>query len=225
MKENKSIKKIILIGSGALASEVVSYIKDINSIQEQFKIYGFLDDNGLDYFRENQTKYRLENEYLGTTKNFIFSDDYLYVICFSNITARKDLIDQLKLPTVYYPNIIHPSVQFGSGYTLGDGNIIGPNCVVGPASYIGNFNILTSYSYISHDCRVGNNNFLSTAGLAGYVVLGNDNFFGIRATVIPSIIIGNENLIQAGMIVDSNIQNSEAVFYKYKERFFVNREI
>jgi acetyltransferase-like isoleucine patch superfamily enzyme len=114
---------------------------------------------------------------------------------------------------------------FGGGYSLGHGNIIGPNCVIGPACNIGDFNILTSYSYISHDCNVGNNNFLSTSGLAGNVILGNNNFLGIRVTVIPSITIGNDNLFQAGMVVDSNIQNSEAVFYKYKERFFVNREI
>ena len=224
MKNNESMKSLVIVGSGALASEVVSYIKDINSVQKQFEICGFLDDNGLNAFEKNKTKYQLDCEYLGTTKDFEFSDSYFYVICFSNVVARKDLIIQLKLPISCYPNIVHPSVQFGNGYSLGHGNIIGPNCVIGPACNIGDFNILTSYSYISHDCNVGDNNFLSTAGLAGNVILGNNNFLGIRVTVIPSITIGNDNLFQAGMVVDSNIKNSEAVFYKYKERFFVNRE-
>ena len=47
--------------------------------------------------------------------------------------------------------------------------------------------------------------------------MGDNNYFGIRATILPSLNVGSNNLIQAGMIVDKNISDSETVFYRYKE--------
>ncbi|MEG2471573.1 MAG: hypothetical protein RSA75_09950 [Bacteroidales bacterium] len=45
-----------------------------------------------------------------------------------------------------------------------------------------------------------------------------DNYFGIRGTTLPNIEIGSKNTIQAGMIVDKNIENESTCFYRFKEK-------
>lgn len=80
------------------------------------------------------------------------------------------------------------------------------------------FEFLTSQTCISHDCVVGFNNVFSTVIVCGRTIIGNENTFNIRSTVIPDRKIGSGNIIQAGMIVDKNIEDKTTLFYRFKEK-------
>ncbi len=218
------MKPIIFIGVGAVASEIISYLEDIQNHDQStgFEIYGFLDDNA-DNFTANSEKYGFKEPFLGSVAEHRFSDKYSYIFGFSNPDSKEKIIQNLDLEKLDFPTIIHPSVILSRSSKLGKGNMIYPNSVIGPNCKIGNFNLITSYSFISHDCKIGDYNFFSTAGLAGNVSIGNKNFFGIRSTVIPSITIGSENTIQAGMVIDKHISDHETVFYRFKEKVTIIR--
>lgn len=218
------MKPIIFIGSGAVASEVISYLEDIQNQNPSnaFEIYGFLNDNEDD-FKIKSEKYGFEGRFLGPIAKHEFSEQYSYIFGFANPSGKESIAEKLDLGKLDFPTIIHPSVVISKSAKLGKGNIIYPNSVIGPNCKIGDFNLVTSYSFISHDCEIGDYNFLSTAGLAGNVKIGNKNFFGIRSTVIPSITIGSENTIQAGMVIDKNVSDNETVFYRFKEKVTIIR--
>jgi sugar O-acyltransferase (sialic acid O-acetyltransferase NeuD family) len=218
------MKPIIFIGVGAVASEIISYLEDIQNHDHStgFEIYGFLDDNA-DNFTANSKKYGFKEPFLGSVAEHPFSDQYSYIFGFSNPCSKEKIIQNLDLEKLDFPTIIHPSVILSKSSKLGKGNMIYPNSVIGPNCKIGNFNLITSYSFISHDCEIGDYNFFSTAGLAGNVNIGSKNFFGIRSTVIPSITIGSENTIQAGMVIDKNVSDHETVFYRFKEKVTIIR--
>ena len=216
------MKPIIFIGAGAVASEVISYLEDIQAKDSSanFRIHGFLNDSEDD-FVTNSKKYGFDGVFLGSIQGHHFSSDYSYIFGFASPKAKAKISQNFDLKNLYFPNIIHPSVVISKSAKLGKGNIIYPNSVIGPNATLGNFNLVTSYSFISHDCLIGDHNFLSTAGLAGNVAIGDRNFFGIRSTVIPSITIGSDNLIQAGMVIDKNVTDNETVFYRFKEKMTV----
>lgn len=217
---NKKITELVMIGSGALAAESYEYIFDINKISEdKIKVLGFLDDLGPENFEINKNKYGFEEGYLGTTLNYSFSKNFKYLIVFSDVQMRAKLSSSLGMRGLEFINLIHPSANISNSAQVGFGNILGSHVIVGPNVRLGNHNVFTAYSFVSHDCIVGSENFFSTTGLAGHVLVGNRNFFGIRSTVTPSVIIGDDNTIQAGMLVDKNVNNQETVFYKFKERF------
>lgn len=215
------MKKVVIIGSGAVAAEVCSYIVDINNTQkEKIEIVGFLDDNE-ERFNSNALKYQFKQTYLGKFNEYLFNENEFYIFGFANIQGRIDFMEIHKNKKIQFINLIHPSAIIAESAKIGQGNLINPYCIIGPNAVIGNNNILTSYSFVSHDCVVGNNNFFSTSGLSGHVTVGDNNFFGIRATIIPHITVGSKNTIQAGMIIDKNILDSETVFYKYKEKIMI----
>jgi sugar O-acyltransferase (sialic acid O-acetyltransferase NeuD family) len=216
------MKPIIFIGSGAVASEIISYLEDIQNqnLVTKFEIYGFLNDDEADYKLKSE-KYAFDGDFLGSVAEHSFSENYSYIFGFASPEGKAKIAEKLDLKKLDFPNIIHPSVVISKSAKLGKGNIIYPNSVVGPNANLGNFNLVTSYSFISHDCTIGDYNFFSTAGLAGNVDIGNRNFFGIRSTVLPSVKIGNDNLIQAGMVVDKNVTDKETVFYRFKEKVTV----
>ncbi len=218
------MKPIIFIGSGAVASEVISYLEDIQNQNPStaFEIYGFLNDSEDD-FKLKSENYGFEGRFLGSIAEHQFSEQYSYIFGFANPAGKEKIAEKLDLEKLDFPTIIHPSVVISKSAKLGKGNIIYPNSVIGPNCKIGNFNLVTSYSFISHDCEIGDYNFLSTAGLAGNVKIENKNFFGIRSTVIPSVTIGSENTIQAGMVIDKNVSDHETVFYRFKEKVTIIR--
>lgn len=213
------MKNLIILGSGAAAAELTSYIEDNNRIlskKDRINITGYIDYEIN--IKKYWSAYRLKAPVLCDVDSYIPSKNEEVLIGISDIEFRNRMIDILSLKGAIFSNFIHSSVNIPETAIIGKGNIVYPYCIIGPNTEIGDFNIFTSYSFISHDCKIGNGNFFSTAGLAGRINIGDNNFFGIRSTVIPNISIGNNNIIQAGMIVDKSIKDNTTIFYRYKEQ-------
>lgn len=213
------MKTVLILGTGAVASELTSYIEDQNlKVTNNQKIYirGYID------YEENIEKYwKLYNfkaPVICDIDSYFAREEEEVLIGISDITFRNKMIEKLQAARIKIGSFIHYSCILSSNVEIGEGNIIYPFCIIGSNVKIGNYNLLTSYSFISHDCKIGDGNFFSTAGIAGRINIGNNNFFGIGSKVIPHVIIGDRNTIQAGMIVDRNVENDSTVFYKYKER-------
>jgi len=216
---NKRKLDIIIIGTGAVAAELTSYIEDNNTkldLNNQIKLLGYIEfeENIEKYWK----KYKLKAPVICDIDSYVPATNDEVLIGISDIQFRNTMIDKLLIKNVKFASFIHNSVILPETVQLGSGNIIYPVCIIGPNTLIGNFNMITSYSFISHDCNIGNGNFLSTAGIAGRINIGDNNFFGIRSTVLPHVTIGNNNIIQAGMIVDKSIKDDSTIFYRYKEQ-------
>lgn len=216
---------LIIVGSGGFAAEIRSYINDINNInKDKIRIKGFIDDSQENYI-QNKIRYNFKEPYLGTSKEFKFDNDDFFILGFANVKNRIALINKLKALKLNLLTLIHPTSIVDKTANIEEGCVLSPFCTIGPNVNIGKYNIFTSYSFVSHDSVVGENNFFSTAGLSGSVAVGDNNYFGIRCTILPSVTIGSNNLIQAGMIIDKNIENNETVYYRYKEKVSFIKEI
>jgi sugar O-acyltransferase (sialic acid O-acetyltransferase NeuD family) len=217
--------KIIIIGSGAVAAELTTYIEDQNNYlkyEKQLIIQGYID------FEENIKKYWAKYNFSKPVLNDIVSynvkKEDRFIIGISDIEFRMKMIQILKSKQAEIIGFIHKSAIISNSAKIGIGNIIYPHCIVGPNSTIGDFNIFTSYSFVSHDCIIGNENFFATAGLSGHISIGDKNYFGIRSTVLPNISVGDRNIIQAGMIVDKSVKDNCTVFHRFKEKVIAVRE-
>ena len=212
---------IIIVGSGAVAAELTSYIDDNNehSRSEKISLLGYLDS------KENEdkywAKYKLKKPVLGDVESYEIKEDDNFLIGIADIKFRHTIIGILQKRNARIAGFIHYSSIVSETAQLGLGNIIYPFCIIGPNCILGDFNLITGYSYISHDCAVGNNNFFSTAGLSGKVTIGNNNFFGMRSAVIPQVVLGSNNVIQAGMILDKNVEDNAIIFHRFKERITI----
>lgn len=211
------MKELVIVGTGAVAAEVTSYIED-GGFGKDFglKIKGYID---FEYNKDRYWKrYSFPQAILGDIYSYeILDSDYL-VVCISDINFRLRMINILKQRQANFLNIIHPSALITASAVIGQGNIIYPFCQVGPNAVIGNFNIMTHNTTISHDCIIGNNNLIAGDGLCGHVNVGDNNSLGVRSIVLPRVSIGNNNIIQAGMVVDKSIKDDTTVFYRYKEQ-------
>jgi acetyltransferase-like isoleucine patch superfamily enzyme len=214
------MKNIVILGTGAAAAELTSYIEDHNMREiiddKKINIRGYID---YDYNIENYwQKYKLKLPVLSDIDSYVAKSDEEVLLGISDINFRNKMIEILLNRNIKIASFIHNSVILSDSISLGIGNIIYPFCIIGPNTLIGDFNMITSFSCISHDCIIGDSNFFSTTIIAGRIRIGNNNFFGVRSTVIPHVEIGNNNIIQAGMIVDKSVKDETTVFYRYKEQ-------
>jgi len=210
---------VIIVGSGAVAAELTSYIEDSNKYlaeENRLNLLGYLE------FQENiakyWAKYKLQKPVLGDIHSYEVNPGERFIIGIADVAFRKKMLTILASKGAEVIGFIHHSTIIAESCEIGKGTIIYPYCIIGPNTVLGENNFITSYSFISHDCIVGENNFFSTTGLGGRVVVGNNNFFGIRSTVVPGISIGSGAVIQAGMMVDKNVDDSSTVFYRFKEK-------
>jgi acetyltransferase-like isoleucine patch superfamily enzyme len=220
------MSNVIIVGSGAVAAEISSYIEHNNSfcnVDDQLNILGYLDSE--ENVNKYWIKYKFKKNVITDIYSYEFKEDDHFIIGISDINFRMKMIALIKEKGGKVINFIHSSAIIADSAIIGEGNIIYPFCIIGPNTIIGDHNLITSYSFISHDCVVGNNNFFSTSGVSGRAKIGSENFFGIRSTVLPYITIGDRNIIQAGMIVDKNVKHDAIFFHRFKEKIIaINKE-
>lgn len=216
------MRNVLILGTGGCAAEITFYIK-MNNLKcdatQQININGYIE------YTENVDKYYSRYQYdspvVCDIDNYVPREGVEVILAVADIDFRKKMIAKLLDVKANIGSFRSCDAMISKNAIIGIGNIIFPYCIIEPNTIVGDFNMLTSYSFISHDCVVGNNNFFSSAGLAGHITVGDDNYFGIRSTVIPHINIGNDNKIQAGMIVNRNIDNESTIFYRFKEQVLV----
>jgi UDP-3-O-[3-hydroxymyristoyl] glucosamine N-acyltransferase len=210
------MRNVVILGAGGAASELTFYIEDYNASdlnETKINIRGY-----IDYSDEFYKKYKFQKPLLSDIDSYVPQMDEEVLIAIMDIKFRKKMITTLIEKGAKIGSFIHHSVIRPKDLKIGVGNIVFPYSILEKHSTIGNYNFLTTYCFISHDCVVGDNNFFSVAGIAGSVKVGNNNYFGIGSKVIPQITIGNNNTVQAGMIVDKDIENETTLFYRFKEK-------
>jgi acetyltransferase EpsM len=215
------MKKIIIIGCGSHASELVDYIEYINknAVIKQFEIMGLIDDITRHY-----NHYDYKYKFIGTIKDHIIDPTAYYIMGIGDLSVRSMIFDEFKINGAKFTGIIHPTALISDSAEIGEGTIISHNVSVGPKAKIGSFNVINSRSTIGHDTELGYNNFLSPqVVLGGYAKVGNSNFLGTNSCVLPSIEILNNNIIMAGMIITSKVNSDETVFFRYKEKLIIKQ--
>jgi len=209
-------RKIVLVGSGGHAAELVDYIESANekSSPIQFEILGLLDDAKTNYDR-----YSFAYPYLGTIKEHEVLEDVDYLMGIANMKYRKPIIVDLKSKGAKFASFIHPTAIISRTAEWGEGCVISHNVSLGPKVKLGDFNLINSRCTIGHDTQIGSYNFLSPQVVTGGMSrLGNENFLGTNAAILPMVKVGNCNVISAGMIVEKNVEDDATVFHRFKEK-------
>jgi UDP-3-O-[3-hydroxymyristoyl] glucosamine N-acyltransferase len=211
------MKNVVIIGAGAHSAEIAGLIYDNNkhSGESDFiNIRGYLDDKD-----ENWHRYKFREPLLSALADYIPKPDEFFILGVSNVESRKLCLDKLKDKNLNYLNFIHYTAIIYETAEMGYGNVICCFSKIGPNALVGNLNSINSKTEIGHDCIIGSNNvFAGNVGVAGFSTVGNDNFFGMNSSVIPEKVIGSRNTIQAGIVVDRNIENDSYFFHRFKEK-------
>lgn len=194
------MKDIAIFGAGGFGREVACLIHRINEHQPTWNLIGFFDDgkkmgDGVSHF----------GKVLGGVDELNnWSKDLAVVIAIGSPNVVKAVREKLVNSLLYYPNIIHPLVNFSDveSFKIGEGNIIQRDCSFSCDVTIGDFNVMNASVVFGHDDVVGSyNSFMPAIRISGEVSIGDCNFFGVGSIVLQQIKIGNNIRLGAGSVL------------------------
>lgn len=200
------LKDIVIIGAGGVGRETALIIEDINKVNKEWSLLGFVDDN-IHIQGSNINGY----DVLG---NLEFLENYnkeVYIVCaIANYKIKKNIIEKLKKNSnIKYATLIHPSTKINGTVEIGEGCIVYQNVVLTANICIGDHVIISPRCGIGHDARVENYcSLLWNVSVSGNVLLKEGVLLGSASTVIQGLTVGEGCTIGAGTVVIRDIQDN-----------------
>jgi sugar O-acyltransferase (sialic acid O-acetyltransferase NeuD family) len=198
-------KKLLLFPFGGNARESLASIFAINAKNEEWDLFGFVDDNDSTHGKECcGVKVLGGREILRE-----IPDAYILAVPGSphNFLTRSAIISGLGIEESRFATIVHPSVVKAPDAKIGCNSLIMSGVVVSCGVTIGKHCIILPNTVVSHDsvvedfCCIGSN-----ISVSGSVHIGSSCYIGSGTKIREDISIGSGTLIGIGSNVVSHIQ-------------------
>lgn len=198
------MQKVILLGGGGFAREVLETIEDINRhTNNHIEILGFVYEGGE---REKGTLIH-GLPVLGDLSELrgIGLSEISLVSAVGRAVWRKKLVKESKGMGAKFIDIIHPSTHISKWAKIGEGAIIQSQCIIMPEIKIGDFFVSNDNVAIGHDTVIGNFVHVNpNVNIAGGTKIEDDVFIGVKATILTST-IGEGSVIGACALVTKDV--------------------
>ena len=212
------MKKLIILGAGGYAQEVLWVVDDINSVCPAWDFIGFIDPNCPE--RKGQMHY--DRPVLGGWDDAPGEGEFYFACGIGSPESRaKECLEAERRG--YKPaTLIHPSAITARHVQIGEGTIIGARCVLAPYAILGRHCALNIGVIVGHDSRMGDFCVLSPGSqLLGAAELSERVFLGANATVYLKRKVGLGSIIGANSFLLTNLGPGSSVIGVPAARFSV----
>ncbi|WP_426350460.1 acetyltransferase [Alloiococcus sp. CFN-8] len=197
------MKDIVIIGAGGFGREVAWLIEEINKVNSQWNILGFVDDDkSVDGMKINGYKVVGNLEWL--------KKQQLYVInAIGDPIIKKKVMDKLEGSKNKYPVLIHPNVIFSETVEIGEGTVICASNILTVNISVGKHVIINLDCTVGHDAVIGDYaTILPSVNISGYVNIGKCVSVGTSSAIIQGICVGDNSIIGAGSVVIKDLPSN-----------------
>jgi len=186
------LEEIIIIGAGGFGRETIQLIKDINLVNSEWEILGFVDDNKeIKGKKINGYQVLGEIDYLNDFKTKVFT-----ICAIANCNAKKNIISQIRNENIEFTNLIHPSAILSDKLEIGSGVIIQSNCVITTNIKIGNHVGISPQCGLGHDCYIGDFCTLFwNVNIGGHVTVEEGCMLGTKTSIIQERKVGRWSIV------------------------------
>jgi sugar O-acyltransferase (sialic acid O-acetyltransferase NeuD family) len=207
-KKKKTMKRLIIVGAGGFAREVLAWAQDVQARGSEWSVAGFLDDN------QNVLKsYNYKIPIIDSIQDYTPKKNDLFVIGIAAPTKIKmEIAKLIKDKGAVFIQLIHPSVIIGNNVSIGEGCVICPNATLSCDIKIGDFVTINAFAGIGHDVTIDNGATINSyVNINGHCKIGEGVEFGSHATVVPGVSIGSYAKIGVGSAVIKNVKPNVTV--------------
>jgi len=200
---NKSIKKVLILGSGGHARSTLWLFQEANEEKKEWQVLGFIDENKI-----NHGKIICGLPILGGFEWFDKnSHSNLYVISgIGDPQIKKRIVEKAESKNLRFCSVIHPNVRMSKYVEIGQGTNITAGNILTTKIKIGNHVILNLACTVGHDSIIEDYCTISPGvHISGNVHLKEGVYVGTGAIFIPGVTVGPWSVIGAGTVVLSDI--------------------
>jgi sugar O-acyltransferase (sialic acid O-acetyltransferase NeuD family) len=208
-KRLKKTKKIILVGAGGLAREVLGLLLDLQKKEPIWEILGFADDHpaslgtsvmGFPVLGRLEELEEVRKQQLGAAAP-------LYAVCaVGNPEQRRHLAERCSARGLHFATLIHPAAIISPFSSVGEGSVVFPYSIVEPQVKIGRHVLINKSSTIGHDAVLEDYATIAPGvNIGGNTTLGRGSQIGIGAALLQGIDIGEGCILGAGAVAICNL--------------------
>lgn len=192
------MKRLAIYGGGGMAREVLELVRDINAVEPEFEVIGWLDD---DASKAGTTLKGLP--VLGPIERVSAEEvSFEAVIAIGNPVARSRIAARLDHHGVTSPVLIDPGAHVGRDVVIGAGSIVCAGAIVTTDVRLGRHVILNLNATVSHDSELLD--FVTLAPgvkVAGSVRIAEGCDIGTGCSTVQGVSIGQWSIVGAGAVV------------------------
>jgi sugar O-acyltransferase (sialic acid O-acetyltransferase NeuD family) len=202
-------EKIVIIGAGNLAREVMDILESCIAAGEKMDPLGYVVDSAYGSAGEMVNGMPILGDFGWLAKHAT----EVRAVC--GVGAPKDrhsLIARAEKLGVAYCNLIHPSVVSTRWVKMGKGVIIAAGCVLSNQICLGDHVLVNFNSTVGHDTVL--EDFVTVApgaNLSGRVTISAGCYIGTGASVIEKIHLGEWSVVGAGSAVFADVPPNSTV--------------
>lgn len=205
------MSKVILLGAGGLAREVLDCIEACQRAGQDMEPVGFIDADAALWGQEINGL-----PVLGGLEWFDAAPgrrDIPLIAAIGSPRSRRHMVQEALRRGLRFTSLIHPAAHISSWARLGVGVVVMSSTVVENRAVLGDYVVVNALCMVGHDVQVGAFCTLAPGALlAGGTRLGEGVDFGIGAATRQSVTIGNGAVIGGqAMIVDDVPANAVVV--------------
>jgi sugar O-acyltransferase (sialic acid O-acetyltransferase NeuD family) len=214
------MKKLIILGAGGYAQELLWVVDDINDRNPTWEFVGFVDPMASE--RKGQLHY--DRPILGGWDDISKSGEIYFACGIGRPEARSKECAEAERRGYKPATLIHPSVIAARHVQIGDGSIIGAGCILAPYAVIGRHCSLNLGATVGHNASLGDYCVLSPgAQVLGGVKLEEKVLLGANATVYLGRKVGAGSVIGANSYLLANLRPGVTVMGVPAVRFSVGQ--
>ena len=201
-KQNKGLKKLLLIGGGGHCRSCIEVIRS----QNEWQIAGIVESDSV-----QQPTASLGVAVVGRDSDLpqLLKQTPYGLITVGQVKSanlRKQLFEKLQTLGMQFPVIVSSSAYVSSMAQLGKGTIVMHQALVNVQAQIGQNCIINSQALIEHDVVIGHHTHISTAAkVNGGVQIGEGCLIGSGSIIKQGVRIGDHVIIGAGSLVLKDI--------------------
>lgn len=204
-----SIRKVAIIGAGALGRVVLDVFDAVNAVETAYDILGFIADT------EYGSVGTMVNDHpvLGGLEWLAAHRDEVEAICaVGEPRFRYDLVQRARDLGVRFCSIAHPKAMLSRWASVGEGTHAAQGSIVLNQARIGNHVVISPATVIAEDVVIGDYTFLAIGvNVAGKCIVGEGSYLGTGANVIDRIRIGAWSIVGAGAVVIRDVPENTTV--------------
>ena len=198
--------RIVLIGGGGHASDVLGVIEDRNDAGgidgQPITVVGILDDHEIDGSRfAGRSVARI-----GSVADLAAVDASHYVLAVGWPKSRRAIFDLLPANGPAPASLVHPTATVGRGATIGEGTVVMAGVHLSPLATVGRHACLSNHAVVGHDAVVGDfAGLMPAAVISGGTNVGEGALVGTNATVIEGVALGAWSTLGAGSVALADV--------------------
>ena len=207
MKEK--LKKIIIIGSGGGALEIIDLIHSINKVEPTWNIVGFVGEKEKRHEKNFSSYDVIDSKELNKFKDF-------YFVCSITSPKLKDKVirKEVRSSNLVPATLIHPNSIISSTAIIKEGSVILSNVKIASNAKIGKHVWIDHNSLIGHDVQIESfSSIFPSSTVLGDV--GKRCFVGAGSIIHQNASVGTDSFIGIGTNIINKIKpNSYIVNYQ-----------